>query len=381
MTWENLNERNTTSELSVVAIDHRIDLFVRGSDGSLRWTMGDDRGFRPWQRIGGTFAGAPHAVGWNLSQPFRGSTFVGSGGLDSHYVFVRKLDGSLGYKTLTSNIWTPAGDDYHSLGGVISSDPSVASFQPHQIDIVARGTDGAVWHNSIAHTGEFRQTIGGWQSLGGSTPEPPVIVAAGEGNLHVFTVGTNYAVWHRSIEGIWLDDPLRGTAEWVLNLSHWTPWRQIGGGGNPVNSVVSPLRPVFVAGAVSRGLDPWTYVFWTGKDMLMRHVRIAPQGGLSVVETRGIRTPFLEDRETLCPVSWGPGRLDVFQRSPAKSLSHSSFQEVRGFAPEFWPWDGPDTSCFSEPIAVAGSPNRLDVFTRYSEGVFHKFWDGRAWRP
>ena len=46
MTWENLNERNTTSKLSVVAIDHRIDLFVRGSDGSLRWTMGDDSGFR-----------------------------------------------------------------------------------------------------------------------------------------------------------------------------------------------------------------------------------------------------------------------------------------------------------------------------------------------
>ena len=381
MTWENLNEPNTTSDLSVVSFNRRVDLFVRGADGSLRWTMGDDRGFRPWQRIGGTFTGTPQAVGWSLTQPFRGSTFNASGGLDTHYVFVRKPDGSVGYKTLTAGIWTPAGDNYHSLGGVITSDPSVASFQPHQIDIVARGTDGAVWHNSIAHSGGSRQRIGGWESLGGTTSHQPVILAAGEGRLHVFTVGTNFAVWHRAINGIWLDDPFRGTAEWVFNLSHWTAWRQIGGGGN--NSVVSPLRPVFVPGATARGLDPWVYVFWTSKDRLMRHVRISPSGGgsLSIVEARSIRTPFLEDNETLSPVSWGPGRLDVFQRSPAKSLSHSFFNDVRGFSSEFSAWDVPDRECYSAPIAVAGWTNRLDVFTRHRDGVFHKFWDSIAWRP
>jgi len=171
MTWENLNEPNTTSELSVVAVDHRVDLFVRGSDGSLRWKMGDDSG-----------------VSW------------------------------------------------------------------------ARGLD------------------------------PRVLDRQGQ-------VDTKCSYFSDR------RNELRRNKKHSYSIS--------GGPGNTVSGIM------------------------------------------------GARTI---------------GCVSAQSGKKFKSFFFSRSARLR-------PWDGPDTSCFSEPIAVAGSPNTLDVFTSYSEGVFHKFWDGRAWQP
>lgn len=84
-------------------------------------------------------------------------------------------------------------------------------------------------------------------------------------------------------------------------------------------------------------------------------------------------------------VSWGPNRLDVFAIGTADQLLHLSSANgkdwfpQKGGAPE---WEDLGGKITSKPVAVSWGPDRLDIFVRGTDnGVFHKAWDGKQWRP
>jgi hypothetical protein len=95
---------------------------------------------------------------------------------DSLYVFVQASDGHLWMRQWDGSScrqWadqgTPPGrTGWTSLGGVITSAPTVGQNAGGRLEAFARGTDAALWHN-------WQDTIGGWSgwdSLGGTVVPP-----------------------------------------------------------------------------------------------------------------------------------------------------------------------------------------------------------------
>jgi hypothetical protein len=76
--------------------------------------------------------------------------------------------------------------------GVLTSGPAVASWSLNRMDLVARGSDNAVWHlpydyNNAAWAAN--NGFGGWDSLGGTAASGPAIASEGENLLHVYVAG------------------------------------------------------------------------------------------------------------------------------------------------------------------------------------------------
>jgi len=93
------------------------------------------------------------------------------------------------------------------LGGTLTSQPAVVSWDEGRLDIFAVGTDSALWHRWWDGS-----SWGGWQSLGGVLESPPKAVSWSANRLDIFVTGTNSAIWHR-----WWDG------------SSWGGWESLGG--------------------------------------------------------------------------------------------------------------------------------------------------------
>jgi hypothetical protein len=147
-----------------------------------------------------------------------GAALTGPGRLDLVTVDV---DGSVLVKWWDGNQSPP----WTSSGGVATSDPDIAGrtydstyvgipVKVTRIDIVARGADGAIWHNSrhdeFTRQGPF-DVWSGWASLGGDAKSAPTIVTWPSGRLDVFAWG--------------LDDQLWGNY-WI---NGWAGWYPLGG--------------------------------------------------------------------------------------------------------------------------------------------------------
>ena len=71
----------------------------------------------------------------------------------------------------------------------------------------ARGTDNALWHiwQTAPHSG-----WSGWASLGGVITSDPTVIDNTDGRLEVFARGTDNALWH-----IWQTAPGNGWSSWA----------------------------------------------------------------------------------------------------------------------------------------------------------------------
>jgi hypothetical protein len=131
------------------------------------------------------------------------------------------VDGSVLLKWWDGNQSTP----WTSIGGIATSDPDIAGrtydslylgvpVKVTRIDVVARGADGAIWHNSrhdeYTTQGPF-DVWTGWTSLGGAAKSAPTIITWESGRLDVFAWG--------------LDDQLWGNY-WI---NGWAGWYPLGG--------------------------------------------------------------------------------------------------------------------------------------------------------
>ena len=173
---------------------------VTGAEGEedIYYTVSDRTVYNLTWRDGMTFV---HGYGGQL---------IGGPALSGQTVMGRWTDNAL---------WWNHVPQWQSLGGRLTSRPGTASGglsvpNGSATDVVARGTDGAVWVNQsiFAGPGEVRWT--GWRSLGGQVLAGSGPTAVNTGNrVYVLAVGTDRAVWVKhSADG-----------------AHWTAWRSLGG--------------------------------------------------------------------------------------------------------------------------------------------------------
>ncbi len=222
---------------------------------------------------------------------------------------------------------------WQSLGGIITSKPSAVSWGNNRIDVVARGTDSAVYHRWWNGSNWF-----GWENLGGIIQGGPAICSWASGRLDIFAVGTNHHMYHKWYQG------------------GWSGWQDLGGvlSSDPCAVSWGPNRiDVF-----ARGLDSamwhlwWDGSHWNGWENL---------GGI------------LDSSPAVS--SWSANRLDCFVKGTDSHLYHkwwngsvwSGWEDLHGYVG-------------GDPGAVSWANNRIDVFypgVRFH--MMHKWWNGSAW--
>jgi hypothetical protein len=77
--------------------------------------------------------------------------------------------------------------------------------------------------------------------------------------------------------------------------------------------------------------------------------------------------------------SWGPGRIDVFAISYAREVWHTAYDST--YPNGWWPWEDLGGYATSAPAAASWASGRIDMVVRGGDnGVYHKAWAG-AWYP
>lgn len=139
-------------------------------------------------------------------------------------VFVRNASNQIDlFSYSNSNAWQGV------RGGEISSSPAVASWGLDRFDLVARGTDFALYHRFWDGS-----QWSGWMPLGGVLTSSPALVTRGVNQLDVFARGADNALWTRS-----------------RTVFSWSPWVSLGGTltSDPAAVVYSPQKiSVFARG-------------------------------------------------------------------------------------------------------------------------------------
>jgi hypothetical protein len=127
---------------------------------------------------------------------------------------------------------------WEDLGGIITSRPQAVSWAANRIDVVARGTDSAVWHRWWDGTA-WR----GWDSLSGVLTDAPDAESWGPNRIDVFCPGQNYHMWHK-----WWDG------------AHWSGEEDLGGvlsSGVGTSSWAANRIDTFVMGTDSHMYHKW----------------------------------------------------------------------------------------------------------------------------
>jgi len=267
-------------------------------------------------------AAAPAAVApAALTGPAAGSW--GGGRLDLFYRDSR--DGGLARQWYVPGplaTWTAA----ESLGGTLTSSPAVASWQPGRYDVLARGTDNAIWHT--VYSGK----PSGWQSIGGKASSPPAAVSWGAGRLDVFVRGTDNQLWTRHY-----------TAG-----AGWSGWSSLGGiltSGPAAASWGTGRLDVFARGAGNAVWHKWYNGRWSAWESL---------GGVLSSEPAA--------------ASPGSGKLDVFGRGTDGALWTRNYN-VSGAG---WSrWTGLGGRLTSGPSATAPAAGTVAVFARGADARYY----------
>ena len=261
-------------------------------------------------------------TGWGDGGYFK--IAYGQAGIDTTYPF----HGAAGVKLPGTQF-----SGWEDLGGILTSRPQAESWGPNRIDVVARGTDSAVWHRWWDGS-----SWKGWESLGGIIQDGPAISSWGSGRLDIFGVGTDHKLYHKWFQG------------------GWSGWESLGGFLTSEPAAVSwgPNRiDVF-----ARGGDYalwhlwWDGTAWRGWERLGGYITSAPT-----------------------VASWGPNRLDVFAAGGDSAMWHLWWDGTawRG-------WENLGGVITEAPGAVSWGPNRVDVFARGTDShMYHKAWNGSAW--
>jgi hypothetical protein len=164
-------------------------VFGRGTDNRLWWTHQTSTGWSKWASLGGRLTSKPAA--------YATPTFGGqSSGLA---VYVRGTDGAVwvrGFQPVT-----PGGlafDDWRSIGGrLLPGTGPAAALTAGRISVAAVGTDRAVWIATFLYGS--RGYV--WHSLGGITTANPGIATPADGIVVAFARGTDNAAWYNEFVG------------------------------------------------------------------------------------------------------------------------------------------------------------------------------------
>lgn len=206
---------------------------------------------------------------------------------------------------------------WSDLEGGIKGKPGAASWGPGRMDLVACGTDNALWHRARVD-GQWRA----WENLGGNITSGTALTSWGANRLDVFARGSNGQLLHRSYAGTWSAwEDLGGEIKDAPAAACWGP--------NRIDVVVRGMNDLLWHRA-------WNGSAWTGWAKI--------SGGTIC------STPTLTSR--------GAGRLDCFAQGPDGHVIHRVFQNN---AWGDW-YDLNNGGVIKDAPAAAGSgSNRLDV--------------------
>jgi len=224
---------------------------------------------------------------------------------------------------------------WEDLGGILTSAPAVASWQPNRLDVFARGQNQALWHRYWNGTRWSE-----WEDLGGVLTSGPAAVSWGPNRIDVFGRGQNQALWHKYWDG-----------------TRWSAWEDLGG--------VMTSEPAVASWQANR-LD----VFTRGQNQALWHKYWDGARWSEWEDLGGVLT------SAPAAVSWGPNRIDVFGRGQNQSLWHKYWNGTRWSAWE----DLGGGQINSAPAAASTGINRLEVFARGQRNDLQfRTWNGIQW--
>jgi hypothetical protein len=207
--WKSLGGSLTSSPAATSTSAGVIDVFARGSSGSLYEKTSTNGGgsWSAWTSLGGQLASGTGPAAYSS----------GAGHLD---VFVEGTDGALYHKSYTGT-WS----GWQSLGGSLTSSPAATSTSAGVIDVFAHGTDGAIWQKTTTNGGS---SWSNWASLGGQIASGTGPAACSWGSrLGLFVEGTNGALYQKTWTG------------------SWSNWMSLGGSLTSSPAAASPTSGVF----------------------------------------------------------------------------------------------------------------------------------------
>jgi len=154
-----------------------LDAFVQGTDHALWYTHWDGTKWSSWKSLGGNLTSPPAA------------TSPANGVID---VFVRSTDGALWFRSTTNGgaFWS----SWSSLGEQLASGtgPAVCAQNASSLDAFVQGTDHALWHKSFQGS-----AWSAWGSLAGNLTSSPAATSPANGVIDVLARGSDGAVWER----------------------------------------------------------------------------------------------------------------------------------------------------------------------------------------
>jgi C1A family cysteine protease/acylphosphatase len=249
-------------------------------------------------------------------------------------IFARGTDNAVwhNWQTAPNGGWS----GWASLGGVVLTAPAVGRNNDGRLEVFAKGTDGAVWHNwQTAPNGGWS----GWASLGGVITSEITVASNADGRLEVFVRGTDNAVWHN-----WQTAPSGG----------WSGWNSLGG------VITSDI-------CVGRNADGRLEIFAKGTDGAVWHNwQTAPNGGWSGwASLGGVITSDIAVGQN------ADGRLELFVRGTDNALWHD-WQTAPNGGWSGWASLG---GVLTSNIGVGRSPGgRLEAFVRGTDNALWHKW-------
>ncbi|GAC1410289.1 MAG: hypothetical protein NVSMB64_19350 [Candidatus Velthaea sp.] len=244
-------------------------------------------------------------------------------------LMARGSDGAVWHQTQTapSNGWT----GWSSLGGWVDM-IEVAQNDDTRVEVFARGSDGAVWHNwQTSPNGSWS----GWASMGGWIDILEVAQNA-DGRLEIFARGSDGAVWHN-----WQTAPSNG----------WSGWASMGGWIDRLD--------------VARNADGRLEIFARGGDGAVWHNwQTAPNNGWSGWASLGGWVDMLEVAQN------ADGRLEIFARGGDGAVWHN-WQTAPNNG-----WSGwASLGGWIDMLSVGENDDgRIEVFARGSDGAVWHNW-------
>jgi hypothetical protein len=243
----------------------RLDVFVHGADGAIWQRTWDGSSWGTWTDLYGVAVGNPTAVSYEPGQ------------ID---LFVVGTDGRIYHKFWDGNVWSGWFSDIQAPppGIYPGASPAVSSWGPGRLDVVVRGADNAVWHDSNSGYG-----WSGWEDLGGTVVDNPATTSPAPGQVDVFAVGTNGDIFRDAWGG-------SSWSGWTDQLSGPPQGGIFGGASVAVSSWGNGRIDMFVHG----GNNNLWHTAWNGSSW-------------SAWDNRG---GYLESDPAVA--SWGSNWIDLF---------------------------------------------------------------------
>jgi hypothetical protein len=222
--------------------------------------------------------------------------------------------------------------------------PAVVANADGRLEIFARGSDGAAWHNWQGSRGGAWV---GWYSLGGWIAASPTAAINADGRLDVFVLGGGGIVYHN-----YQVSPGGG----------WSGWISLGG---PVNTTPNVVRnadgrlELFAQGTDGAGWHARQMIpgdYWSGWDSF---------GGWIAGSPAAIQNT--------------DGRLEIFALGGGNTVFHNWQASPGG---NWVGWNSLGGSVASNPTAQVNNDGRLEVFAQGTDGAgwhIYQLSVGGAW--